>query len=560
MDKKYEINKVNINEEKIDIDVIYDFILKYLNEFININEIIIKEDEINLNNIFFYINNGPFKSEECKICNLDDYDDIIKYYSIILQNFGYYFSEAIFQISEIWIRIFLIDPLIKNILKIIKNNKLNLKNELIKFYISHIFDFYSNKDIDSLSHDISLYTTALHILKTNFNINEFDDVNYDLLIKYSNNNIYFENSIKDINTKITKIMKNIIKYNKNQINLDIYNNAYNNLFNNKFLYDFYDKYYYDFLTQNNLIENLKLIKPFINEYQYSKYFYKSLNKLLELSKDIKYKNALIIYFLISNIKCKKILDFINEMIYCLTLYKNYLNGFDKNKYFHNLFNKFITNNEFKNFYYKVIKSKKIKIFIEKKKFDYDNLENNYNEFINNFINSNKFFNYVKLMTLSYYKKAYTDNYLRIFINDNFIKIQGNLNENEIEDIAFSYLIITLLHESFHFINRFNKTGKPTKSDFSPISKETNEKEIGIDLIYFIFNVKTIKELDVQNANFIKNLNNWENENFSFHSLNLKDNNDDTELKKGLKFINLKNNNKNKKKNLFCYIKRYDYNY
>ena len=45
--------------------------------------------------------------------------------------------------------------MIKIILIIINENKLNLYNELIKFYINHIFEFYSNKNIDSISHDIS---------------------------------------------------------------------------------------------------------------------------------------------------------------------------------------------------------------------------------------------------------------------------------------------------------------------------------------------------------------------------------------------------------------------
>ena len=163
-----------------------------------------------------------------------------------------------------------------------------------------------------------------------------------------------------------------------------------------------------------------------------------------------------------------------------------------------------------------------------------------------------------MITLSYYKKAYIDDFLRIFINDNFIRIQGNLNieitENEIEEISISYLIITLLHESFHFINRFNNSGKSSKKDFSPLFTDTNEKEIGIDLIFFIFNVKIIQELNVENSKYINNIENWENDNFSFHDLNMKED-ENNEFTKGLKFMNLKKNN-NKKRNLLNDIKRY----
>ncbi len=163
-----------------------------------------------------------------------------------------------------------------------------------------------------------------------------------------------------------------------------------------------------------------------------------------------------------------------------------------------------------------------------------------------------------MITLSYYKKAYIDDFLRIFINDNFIRIQGNLNieitENEIEEISISYLIITLLHESFHFINRFNNSGKSSKKDFSPLSTDTNEKEIGIDLIFFIFNVKIIQELNVENSKYINNIENWENDNFSFHDLNMQDD-ENNEFTKGLKFMNLKKKN-NKKRNLLNDIKRF----
>ena len=557
MDKKDKIKIINNNE---DFDIIYDYIKKFLIEFANINQSLIngKQNENNLDKLFSYINDSPFKPEECKICQLEDYDDIIKYYSKILKNFGYYFTEYIFLIKEILKRLILIEPVIEIILKIINENKLNLNNELIKFYINHIFEFYSNKDIDSISHDISLYTTSFYLLKTQFNIKENIEVNYDLLKKNSLITI-FQNSVKEINEEITKIMKNIIKNYKNQINLDIYKKVYNELLTNKFSYEFFDKNYVDFLTQNNLQEKLDLIKPFVHKNNFSKYFFKRLNKLLELSKDVNYNISLLIFHLnFDKNSSDKIILFIDEMIDCLKIYKNYIKAFNKNKYFNILFKKILNDNKFRTLFYKIIKSKKIRNFIEKKNFLYNNLENNYNEFINKFIDSNKFFDYVILITLSYYKKAYIDDFLRIFVNDNFIRIQGNLNveitENEIEEISISYLIITLLHESFHFINRFNNYGKFSKKEFSPLSTDTNEKEIGIDLIFFIFNVKIIQELNVENSKYINNIENWENDNFSFHDLNMKDD-ENNELKKGLKFMNLKKNN-NKKRNLLNDIKRY----
>ena len=557
MDKKDKIKIINNNE---DFDIIYDYIKKFLIEFVNINQSLINENqnENNLDKIFSYINDSPFKPEEYKICQLEDYDDIIKYYSKILKNFGYYFSEYIFHIKEILKRLILNEPVIKMILIIINENKLNLYNELIKFYINHIFEFYSNKDIDSISHDISLYTTSLYLLKTNFNIKENIDVNYDIL-KTNSLVTIFHNSIKEINKEIAKIMKNIIKNNKKQINLKIYENVYNELLTNKFSYEFFDKSYFDFLTQNNLEEKLNLIKPFVNKNNFSKYFLKRLNKLLELSKDINYKTSLLIYHLnFDKNNSDNVNQIIDEMIDCLKIYKNYLKAFNKNKYFNTLFKKLLNDNKFRTLFYKIIKSKKIKNFIEKKIFLYNNLENNYNEFINKFIDSNKFFDYVILITLSYYKKAYIDDFLRIFINDNFIRIQGNLNieitENEIEEISISYLIITLLHESFHFINRFNNSGKSSKKDFSPLSTDTNEKEIGIDLIFFIFNVKIIQELNVENSKYINNIENWENDNFSFHDLNMTDDKNN-EFTRGLKFMNLKKNN-NKKRNLLNDIKRF----
>ena len=367
MDKKDKIKKINNNE---DFDIIYDNIKKFLIEFANINQSLINgnQNENNLDKIFSYINDSPFKPEECKICQLEDYDDIIKYYSKILKNFGYYFTEYIFHIKEILKRLILIEPVIKMILKIINENKLNLYNELIKFYINHIFEFYSNKNIDSISHDISLYTTSLYLLKTNFNIKENIDVNYDILKKISLNNI-FHNSVKEINEEIAKIMKNIIKNNKKQINLKIYEKVYNELLTNKFSYEFFDKNYFDFLTQNNLQEKLNLIKPFVNKNNFSKYFLKRLNKLLELSKDVNYKTSLLIYHLnFDKNNSDNIIQIIDEMIDCLKIYKNYIKAFDKNKYFNTLFKKLLNDNKFRTLFYKIIKSKKIKNFIEKKIF------------------------------------------------------------------------------------------------------------------------------------------------------------------------------------------------
>ena len=58
------------------------------------------------------------------------------------------------------------------ILKIIERNNLNLQNDMIKLYINNIFDFFVNKDLDSLSNDYTFYLGIKNNLKFHFQIEE----------------------------------------------------------------------------------------------------------------------------------------------------------------------------------------------------------------------------------------------------------------------------------------------------------------------------------------------------------------------------------------------------
>jgi hypothetical protein len=80
------------------------------------------------------------------------------------------------------------------------------------------------------------------------------------------------------------------------------------------------------------------------------------------------------------------------------------------------------------------------------------------------------------------------------------------DENEKKLILKGYLMIILLHETEHFFRLLDKENKNVFS-FKP-----REKEEGIILIKYLFDVESINHINKEHATKILNIDNWKNHN------------------------------------------------
>ena len=147
------------------------------------------------------------------------------------------------------------------------------------------------------------------------------------------------------------------------------------------------------------------------------------------------------------------------------------------------------------------------------------LRKEYNIFMKNYAKNIN--NYILYFPLSKGIKAYISNYFRIILNIHSIELIGEFNNEEKKNIIISYLLIQLLHESFHFLSRLSKIGYTTKNAVSPAKLKLKQiyQEIGVDLILYLFGTEYIKYISKQNSILISNINSWKNNNTNFKVFN-----------------------------------------
>ena len=268
--------------------------------------------------------------------------------------------------------------------------------------------------------------------------------------------------------------------------------------------DLFEKYGFTLIIYylNSIINNNK------NFVIYQKQM-ENILKITDKIKNWKFFELFKLFIMIGNIQIK-LDDQFNEFERIIDIYDKFkLSFFEKENIYNNIFHSILNDNEFKNLYIQIMKSEIIKLFVKSKNELYSNLEEYYRKFLEDYLIGKKFiFNYIILQTISLYKKAVFTPFSRIYLNDNFIIKSNNLSEDDIKTILKAYLIEILIYESFHFIRRVYCLGKPSKYIVSPKSKETNEEEIGKDLIYFIFKVKQIEKIDLETAKLIIDVKNW----------------------------------------------------
>ena len=310
------------------------------------------------------------------------------------------------------------------------------------------------------------------------------------------------------------------------------------------------KTYDELLKENGFINNLQSLINISKEIGKCEKEFNVINSFIEKIKNIKYNDLFDIFLMFGN---KNL--FLNNYGYLKISFNEMLKNYDifisfyhEDNSMHELLNNLLNDENFQNLYCEIMQSKIIKKFVSVKKETDDNLEDNYNNFIEELKNDKKkFFSYIKLETLSLYKKAFVDRFLRIYINDNYIYKSDNLNIEEINEILKAYLIEVLIHDSFHFLRRFKKNGILCEKVISPIMKDKDEHEIGKELIHYIFNVTFIKKLDYNLAKIINNIDNW-NIDTNFKNLHIKEdeNSENGNKQNCLRFMDMKPKKKNRK--------------
>ena len=450
-----------------------------------------------------------------------------EYLKSLLENLYYYLSEYEFKtiFQNFYYYLFhLIYFLLLSLLEMKEKNF--LKEEIFKFYFFHIVQYFEN-DKKNPDKYFFFYHGAFKLLNkkfkipTNFVINFdlskfqfsmpstikiiFDDFLESLIFKKDKEKNSEEIKFIDdelINApKITKIKREMTK-------------KQNELFE--------DKIISDANYNNNLV-------------QYFDYIHESIEKVknvldsykLECSKLTKY-NQLIENFQQLIIKHELTLNHLILMeINYQYQYGNMPNEFDIEKYikyaqiintceedadidYTDIFTKIINSKKFKNLYTTSMKSSFIRSFVE-----HQNLSFKYNIFINSFVN--KISEYILFVPLTRGIKAYVSNYMRICININSVSISGYSDEDLQNEYFTSYLLIHLLHETFHFIYRLNEFGKSADLTKSPSNKKIKEKysELGVDLILYLFGTEYITFISKDNCALINDPKSWENEKTNF---------------------------------------------
>ena len=186
---------------------------------------------------------------------------------------------------------------------------------------------------------------------------------------------------------------------------------------------------------------------------------------------------------------------------------------DKNKLEQDYTDKFteiINSNDFRELFLTVMTSSYVQDFVDSKK-----LRKVYDIFIKEYIND--IHKYIIYIPLTKGIKALISNYFRIGLNINSVDIIDISEEKTVKEILKSYLLIMLIHESFHFIFRLDKNGDTVQNVQSPESMKLKQsyREIGADIILHLFGTEYITFISIENSKLLNNIELWKKNNTNF---------------------------------------------
>ena len=517
IEKEEEIAKENedkfysINDNNSDKNNIIEVPKESNNIIINLeNKILSKKSEI------LELLEKTHTKEEFHILNIESFDNSLEYISTLINNFFYYFSVYKIQKELIHIYYYIFHLIYYILFSIIKNHSKNLlKEKIFKFYLFHIVHFFQD-DKKSPELNYFFYEGAFKYFKKNMDIyiRYIFELNSDIInvllschdIEVILNNFYLKLLNKKIKTEDEYNFLGSYKSIMNEINTEInkikenYNNKIVELISNQ------EKSETTLLILCQMIkdQSASAIKILKNKNITCESLENFLNKMKELSRIIFTQNLSINHFALMKYNYKKSASNEEGINKYFTYLKEWQNDNKKiNQDNTIIFSDLIESKDFKQLFLSAMNSSYIKGFVE-----YNKLSSVYKEFMDNY--ADIIDKYILYVPLTKGIKAYVSNYFRIALNINSIELIGTFQDQSRNEILKSYLLINLLHESFHFLFRLNKKGYVALEALSPKVQKISEsyQEIGVDLILYIFGTEYIVFITPEQSNLISDIESW----------------------------------------------------
>ena len=517
IEKEEEIAKENedkfysINDNNSDKNNIIEVPKESNNIIINLeNKILSKKSEI------LELLEKTHTKEEFHILNIESFDNSLEYISTLINNFFYYVSVYKIQKELIHIYYYIFHLIYYILFSIIKNHTKNLlKEKIFKFYLFHIVHFFQD-DKKSPELNYFFYEGAFKYFKKNMDIyiRYIFELNSDIInvllschnIEVILNNFYLKLLNKKIKTEDEYNFLGSYKSIMNEINTEInkikenYNNKIVELISNQ------EKSETTLLILCQMIkdQSASAIKILKNKNITCESLENFLNKMKELSRIIFTQNLSINHFALMKYNYKKSASNEEGINKYFTYLKEWQNDNKKiNQDNTIIFSDLIESKDFKQLYLSAMNSSYIKGFVE-----YNKLSSVYKEFMDNY--ADIIDKYILYVPLTKGIKAYVSNYFRIALNINSIELIGTFQDQSRNEILKSYLLINLLHESFHFLFRLNKKGYVALEALSPKVQKISEsyQEIGVDLILYIFGTEYIVFITPEQSNLISDIESW----------------------------------------------------
>ena len=455
-----------------------------------------------------------YKPKEFSILNTITFSNSSQFIATLIENLNYYFHdyEHNKRLLNIYYYLF---HLIYYILYIItKEKEINRFNEdIVKFYLYHIIHFFVN-DKKNPEYNFFFYEGAFKYLAKEFNIsfyflfdledailskiNKSDDVKVIISTYHSklsseknqsNDELNFIGKYTILSKQILDIMKegNDVNYKKIEGNILLE-------------------------TCSSVKSKVEKVCEIIKKNGASCLPLNNYKEIVEkLIKIIKENNLTLNNFNLMLYNYAHDDDNIPEFEKLLKLaetWKNYHNSIEQD--FTPMFSEIINSEDFKELYITTMKSSYIQEFVKA-----NNLIKLYNIFMKDY--ASELYKYILYIPLTRGIKAYVSNYLRIALNINGVEIIDISDDKSKQEILKSYLLIILIHESFHFIFRITNEGESATQTLSPQTKKIKEcyKEIGVDIILYLFGTEYITFISEENSKLLNNLESWKNDNTNF---------------------------------------------
>ena len=517
IEKEEEIAKENedkfysINDNNSDKNNIIEVPKESNNIIINLeNKILSKKSEI------LELLEKTHTKEEFHILNIESFDNSLEYISTLINNFFYYFSVYKIQKELIHIYYYIFHLIYYILFSIIKNHTKNLlKEKIFKFYLFHIVHFFQD-DKKSPELNYFFYEGAFKYFKKNMDIyiRYIFELNSDIInvllschnIEVILNNFYLKLLNKKIKTEDEYNFLGSYKSIMNEINTEI--NKIKENYNNKIveLIPNQEKSETTLLILCQMIkdQSASAIKILKNKNITCESLENFLNKMKELSRIIFTQNLSINHFALMKYNYKKSASNEEGINKYFTYLKEWQNDNKKTNQDNTIiFSDLIESKDFKQLFLSAMNSSYIKGFVE-----YNKLSSVYKEFMDNY--ADIIDKYILYVPLTKGIKAYVSNYFRIALNINSIELIGTFQDQSRNEILKSYLLINLLHESFHFLFRLNKKGYVALEALSPKVQKISEsyQEIGVDLILYIFGTEYIVFITPEQSNLISDIESW----------------------------------------------------